>query len=155
MSRQCPADYWYEPTDADMGYGREEAEETVETVRHISYRIARKTRKIGWKVIQKGDVVKVTTGFSYTEGGPRTNYYKIETVVISANGTVCKVLPKSFGSSEQSIVARLNPAQRDAVAKLEAEIAEIRRPRTVVERESDHYAMWVATKVAAAAEASY
>lgn len=21
MSRNCPADYWYEPTDADMGMG--------------------------------------------------------------------------------------------------------------------------------------
>jgi hypothetical protein len=60
--------YYADDVDPD------EQEQTVETVKYV---IARKARKVGTpSEIRPGDRVRVTSGFTYEPNGPRTGYFR-------------------------------------------------------------------------------
>ena len=118
MSRQCPADYWYEPTDADMGYGGE-SEEREERTSTTTVRRARKARN----GIRPGDLIQVESGFTFTKGAGRTGYFAKEEVLMRADGTF---MVSTTSWWWKTYLNRMNPAQVAAVEALALAEAESR-----------------------------
>jgi hypothetical protein len=105
-----PCDAWYED--------REEPEEEEETTSRTRYVVARKARGS----VLPGDLVAVTTGFTYEVDGPRTGYFKHERVVGYGPGHGPEKMGKGWGTRRGGFAAH-HPEHAAFVAEREARLA--------------------------------
>lgn len=118
MSGQCMCGAYdcracYGSAAESYGYDEEEEEELETT--STRYVVARKARGR----ILPGDLVRVTSGFSYEKDGPRTGYFRYETLVGYGPGHGSEKMGSGYWSPRGGFQA-VHPLFADAVEAREA-----------------------------------